>query len=476
MSVQFFPTYEQVLRSKFGGLIFDVREYGADPTGVQDSTAAIQRAADDACLVEGTIYSPEGMFSLSGPIYVNGSCGFACPGVWQLADGAYPDTASGMTMVVLGGADATWTIYELHLDGNSANQTFTNMVATTYFKGLCADTNNGTTNGCTMLIPGVLECVNFNTGKANGIGLDVFGCSYGRGNLLVSDNVDTTLWHTAAYTTTPVDWSWNTVAAHNPSAQVVEIEGASNLSIDQVVHLTDALPPTGTGADTLVFETTNSIKNIIIGKARTINGRYPISGGVGGTGIISDTSIGSFVAQSCRGSFNLARFDSSCSLSNLIADGCAVGGVSGATVHGSFELNGGAEDMLFLHNPVCINSQNNGIIFLGAATILGGEVRGSVDTDVAQPTLYAGTIIKNLRGYNPVGPVAVAVPASGTATAALPYDATFYITQATAASSVAVQGQTIAIPVGGPTAIRVPAGQTLTPTYTTAPTWVVMGD
>ena len=79
-------------------------------------------------------------------------------------------------------------------------------------------------------------------------------------------------------------------------------------------------------------------------------------------------------------------------------------------------------------------------------------------------------------GYNPVGPVTVAVPASGTATAALPYDATYYITQATAASSVAVQGQTIDIPIGGPTAIRVPAGETLTPTYTTAPTWVVMGE
>ena len=89
---------------------------------------------------------------------------------------------------------------------------------------------------------------------------------------------------------------------------------------------------------------------------------------------------------------------------------------------------------------------------------------------------FGSSILRNNKGYNPVGPVTVAVPASGTATAALPYDATFYITQATAASSVAVQGQTIAIPIGGPTAIRVPAGQTLTPTYTTAPTWVVMGD
>ena len=103
--------------------------------------------------------------------------------------------------------------------------------------------------------------------------------------------------------------------------------------------------------------------------------------------------------------------------------------------------------------------------------------------DVSLPTygIYpqyvgAGVSIHDNPGYNPVGPVTVAVPASGTATAALPYDATFYITQTVAASSVAVQGQSITIPIGGPTAIRVPAGQTLTPTYSTAPTWVVMGE
>ena len=96
----------------------------------------------------------------------------------------------------------------------------------------------------------------------------------------------------------------------------------------------------------------------------------------------------------------------------------------------------------------------------------------------AAPSLTTSPNLKitDCPGYNPVGPVTVAVPNSGAATAALPYDATFYITQTTAASSVAVQGQTIDIPIGGPTAVFVPAGQALTPTYTTAPTWVVMGE
>ena len=74
MSVQFFPTYEQVLRSKFGGLIFDVREYGADPTGVNDSTAAFQKAFDDAAPnslgMAGTVWAPPGIYTISAPILV----------------------------------------------------------------------------------------------------------------------------------------------------------------------------------------------------------------------------------------------------------------------------------------------------------------------------------------------------------------------------------------------------------------------
>ena len=64
MSV-FFPTYEQVLRSKFGGLIFNVVEYGADPTGVKDSTGAIQRAWADAAKSNGGTVVYPGQFIIS---------------------------------------------------------------------------------------------------------------------------------------------------------------------------------------------------------------------------------------------------------------------------------------------------------------------------------------------------------------------------------------------------------------------------
>lgn len=92
-------------------------------------------------------------------------------------------------------------------------------------------------------------------------------------------------------------------------------------------------------------------------------------------------------------------------------------------------------------------------------------------------TLGVGFGFRNCQGYNPVGVVTPAVPATTVAVPAVPYDRTFYITT-TAAVSVAISGgPTITLPTAGVTPVRVTAGQTLTPTYAgAAPTWVVEGD
>lgn len=88
-----------------------------------------------------------------------------------------------------------------------------------------------------------------------------------------------------------------------------------------------------------------------------------------------------------------------------------------------------------------------------------------------------GSTFHNVAGYNPVGLVTVAVPASGTAVAAAPYDRTFYVTASTSTVTMAIEnGPSPVIPASGFGTIRVPAGMTVTPTYTAAPTWVVEGE
>ena len=86
--------------------------------------------------------------------------------------------------------------------------------------------------------------------------------------------------------------------------------------------------------------------------------------------------------------------------------------------------------------------------------------------------------VRGVTGYNPVGSVTVTVPASGTAVAAVLYDRTFYVTAAaTGTTTVAVSGgPTLTLPASSLVAVRVPAGTTLTPTYTAAPTWKVEGE
>jgi hypothetical protein len=95
--------------------------------------------------------------------------------------------------------------------------------------------------------------------------------------------------------------------------------------------------------------------------------------------------------------------------------------------------------------------------------------------------LGTGSIIRGCGGYNPVGAVTVAVPASGTAVAAAGYDRWFYITagsSGTTSVSITSAGTatTVTIPASSCVPVRVPASQTLTPTYTSAPTWAVYGE
>ena len=82
--------------------------------------------------------------------------------------------------------------------------------------------------------------------------------------------------------------------------------------------------------------------------------------------------------------------------------------------------------------------------------------------------------VKSNLGYNPTGPqTAPAVPASGTAlTNPFPFDATVYISGGTV-SAVAVGGTATGLTSGQ---FFVPAGETITLTYSAAPTWTWFGN
>lgn len=148
-------------------------------------------------------------------------------------------------------------------------------------------------------------------------------------------------------------------------------------------------------------------------------------------------------------------------------------------------INAGAWDIG--HGAVVLGSEMNltgtvtpaygvGVGFGGRSTIV--DVRfPTFGTGLLNPA--AGHLPKFFAcpGVNPAGTRTVAVPATGVAVAADYMDRTFYVTAAAGGCTMAIQGgPSVVIPATALGTVRVPAGQTVTPTFTNAPTWVVEGE
>lgn len=135
-----------------------------------------------------------------------------------------------------------------------------------------------------------------------------------------------------------------------------------------------------------------------------------------------------------------------------------------------------------LYNITSGTAAQYGILLYAATNTLVSDnnltgMSGSSLTPISVLSTATGTIVRDNLGFNPVGVKTVSVPSSGSATTAQIYDQTFYITASTGTTTAQISnGPTITIPASSLAAIRVPAGQTLKPTYTNAPTWAVEGE
>lgn len=129
-----------------------------------------------------------------------------------------------------------------------------------------------------------------------------------------------------------------------------------------------------------------------------------------------------------------------------------------------------------VQNPVNIGTSGTDLKFVNTAFLGSGVTLGTVFTNLP-------SLVRGCKNYNPHGAQAVGVPASGSATTGLHYDAMFYITAGATAVTVVKNtagqgggtGPTITIPASACVSVFVPAQATITPTYTNAPTWVVDG-
>lgn len=132
-----------------------------------------------------------------------------------------------------------------------------------------------------------------------------------------------------------------------------------------------------------------------------------------------------------------------------------------------------------------INAANTDIVVQGHGTAVVHHIalgpnaggRGTGGRVLLFGALWDGLTL-TVKGEAPrVGPVTVTVPATAVAVAAVGYDRTFYVTAGATACTMTLQDtRAIVVPATAMGTVIVPAGQTVTPTFANAPTWVVEGD
>jgi hypothetical protein len=146
--------------------------------------------------------------------------------------------------------------------------------------------------------------------------------------------------------------------------------------------------------------------------------------------------------------------------------GTATGDVIDCEFASSIAVNGHAGVEESVNTTTGLNVQFQGCRFSGGSS------------SIASAFTNVPALVQNCSGFNPYGITSVSVPASGTATAALGYDATYYITaNASGACTPIVSGGTLpSIPASAVVPVFVPATDTLKVTYSNAPTWIVFGN
>ncbi len=131
---------------------------------------------------------------------------------------------------------------------------------------------------------------------------------------------------------------------------------------------------------------------------------------------------------------------------------------------------------------VGVNGVQNTMDFTGAGIVTVADCNCYGTGTTSGNAFSAGTpkyVFRTLP-FNPKGSTAISVPSSGSAASGRNFDMIFYITAGSGSTcSCVVTGAsnfTYVVPANATAQIFVPAGATLTPTYTSAPTWVVYGN
>ena len=426
--------------------VYNVLDYGADPTGVVPSASAVQKAANDLEAAGGGTLYGIGTFLIESPILLPSNCtvagagagvttwkqGFAASGIDAQGVFENADTVAGNPFISF----RDCTILCTPVTGASPN--LSTSTCAVYFQG-CSDASfhnivaqNGTLKG--LPLPSEANTPNVNTTGLNH--------RWHFSNVRGDSGAEGIYWQQGTGLVTDPDCvftnSYDSTVSVNSSGEQIILDGI----FDKQGNVYDAegcieLNNDGAGD-------TNGIRDVIV-RATCLNNGNASSQGMVATGVTGLRLDGCESRGHAGNGALLQNCDDVRAGGGFAFDGNSLSGVKvAASTCTGFTMTGGS----------AANNSEHGISW-GVATatdvaIVGVNLRGNAGgaVDVFGPVTrgkiadcaidlvgdvningQAGWIVRGCAPYNPVGPVTVAVPASGSATAALPYDATFYITQ-----------------------------------------------
>jgi len=409
---------------------FNVKTYGATGNGSSDDTSAIQAAVTAAisASVSGgcIVYFPIGIYMIASPITIPGGIYILGAGMGgTIIRAAASSTMNAMLTTPTGQFSYEITVSDIQLDGNSTNSA----TVTNGFYGY-------------GLTDSIIQRVRVVQVSGNGIQLDGSPTFLGTANKVVNSFARVCgigLLTTSGSTDTLIQGC----DFGDCTGQAYYIGGSNSSLVGSI----------GWGSLTGCSIDASTILTWIDGcrfDNNELNGLYIAGKNTQVTGCL-------FEANSHASSGTKAGIEVVSGAGNVLITGTRSIGVT----------------------TVGTTQQSYGLLLdagrVGPATIADCDFTGNGSGGLSY-TAVSGDRISNVTGFSPAGPqTPPGVPASTTPlTNPFPFDCTVYLTGGTI-SNVALGGTSIGSTYGYG-GVRVAAGQTITLTYSSTPTWAWIGD